>query len=451
LLIANGARESCAASRFKESSTLCSSRDLRFDVATLDDRQDAHADGEDTIMSDTTTASAESAVRPFRIEVPRGEIDELRRRINATRWPTRELVTDRSQGVQLAAIQNLARYWTTEYDWCRCEARLNALPQFKTEIDGLDIHFIHVESAHKDALPLIMTHGWPGSVVELLETIGPLTDPTAHGGRAEDAFHLVLPSIPGYGFSDEPTELGWGPIRIGQAWAELMRRLGHTRYVAQGGDVGSQVTDAMGRLSLDGLIGIHTNLLTPALGDAEALSQSPPSAEERAALDALAEFHATGAGYFVEQATRPETIGYALLDSPIALAAWMIDHDTDSYQKIARGFVDGQPSGNLTREHIIDNITLYWLTGTGASAARSYWEEGQENARAAGQAPTPVSIPVGFTTFPGEIWRTPRSWVEKAYPNVIYFNEVDKGGHFAAWEEPGLFSEELRAAFRPLR
>jgi len=402
-------------------------------------------------MSDTTTRSGENAVRPFRIEVPQGELDELHRRINATRWPTRELVTDRSQGVQLAAIQNLARYWTTEYDWRRCEARLNALSQFKTEIDGLDIHFIHVESAHKDALPLIMTHGWPGSVVELLETIGPLTDPTAHGGRAEDAFHLVLPSIPGYGFSDEPTELGWGPIRIGQAWEELMQRLNYTRYVAQGGDVGSQVTDAMGRLGLDGLIGIHTNLLTPALGNPEALSESPPSTEERAALAALAEFQATGNGYFVEQATRPETIGYALLDSPIALAAWMIDHDTDSYQKIARGFVDGQTSGNLTREHIVDNITLYWLTGTGASAARSYWEEGQENARAAGQAPTPVSIPVGFTTFPGEIWRTPRSWVEKAYPNVIYFNEVDKGGHFAAWEEPGLFSEELRAAFRPLR
>ena len=244
---------------------------------------------------------------------------------------------------------------------------MNALPQFKTEIDGLDIHFIHVESAHKNALPLIMTHGWPGSVVELLETIGPLTDPTAHGGRAEDAFHLVLPSIPGYGFSDEPTELGWGPIRIGQAWAELMRRLGYTRYVAQGGDVGSQVTDAMGRLALNGLIGIHTNLLTPALGDAEA-KRVAALAAERAALDALAEFHATGAGYFVEQATRPETIGYALLDSPIALAAWMIDHDTDSYQKIARGFVHGQPSGNLTREHIVDNITLYWLTGTGASA-----------------------------------------------------------------------------------
>jgi pimeloyl-ACP methyl ester carboxylesterase len=402
-------------------------------------------------MSDSTTASAESAVRPFQIQVPQEEIDELRRRIDATRWPTSELVSDRSQGVQLAALQNLARYWTTEYDWRRCEARLNARPQFKTEIDGLDLHFIHVESANKNALPLIMTHGWPGSVVELVETIGPLTDPAAHGGRAEDAFHLVLPSIPGYGFSDEPTELGWGPIRIGQAWGELMRRLGYTRYVAQGGDVGSQVTDAMGRLGLDGLIGIHTNLLTPALGDAEALSESPPTTEERAALDALAEFHATGAGYFVEQATRPETIGYALLDSPIALAAWMIDHDTDSYQKIARGFVDGQPSGNLTRDHIVDNITLYWLTRTGASAARSYWEEGQETARAAGQAPTPVSIPVGFTTFPGEIWRTPRSWVEKAYPNVIYFNEVNKGGHFAAWEEPELFSEELRAAFRPLR
>jgi pimeloyl-ACP methyl ester carboxylesterase len=409
------------------------------------------ANREEPIMSESATASARSAVRSFRIDVPRGEIDELRRRIEATRWPTTELVRDRSQGVQLAALQNLARYWATEYDWRRCEARLNALPQFKTEIDGLDIHFIHVESPHTEALPLIMTHGWPGSVIELLETIAPLTDPTAHGGGAEDAFHLVLPSIPGYGFSDEPTELGWGPIRIGKAWEELMQRLGYHRYVAQGGDVGSQVTDAMGRLSLKGLIGIHTNLLTPALGDPEALSESPPTTEERAALDALAEFHATGAGYFVEQATRPQTIGYALLDSPIALAAWMIDHDTDSYQKIARAFVDGQPSGNLTPEHIVDNITLYWLTGTGASAARSYWEEGQEIARAAGQAPTPVSVPAAFTTFPGEIWRTPRSWVEKAYPNVIHFNEVDKGGHFAAWEEPELFSEELRAAFRPLR
>jgi len=400
-------------------------------------------------MSDMATASA---VRPFRIDVPQEELDELHRRIEATRWPTRELVTDRSQGVQLAAIQNLAHYWTTEYDWRRCEERLNALPQFKTEIGGLDIHFIHVKSAHVDALPLIMTHGWPGSVIELLETIDPLTDPTAHGGHADDAFHLVLPSIPGYGFSDEPTELGWGPIRIGEAWEVLMQRLGYTRYVAQGGDVGSQVTDAMGRLGLDGLIGIHTNLLTPALGDANALSGSPPTKEEQAALDALAEFRATGVGYFIEQATRPETIGYALLDSPIALAAWMIDHDTDAYYKIARAFVDGKPSGNLTRDNVLDNISLYWLTGTGASAARSYWEEGQENARAAGKAPTSVSIPVGFTTFPGEIWRTPRSWVEKAYPNVdIYFNEVGKGGHFAAWEEPELFASEVRATFRSLR
>ena len=403
-------------------------------------------------MSDTTSASAENAVRPFRIEIPEQDLEELRRRIDATRWPTKELVADRSQGVQLAATQELARYWTAEYDWRKCEARLNALPQFKTQIDGLNIHFIHVKSAHENALPLIMTHGWPGSIIELLETIGPLTDPTAHGGSEADAFHLVLPSIPGYGFSDEPTEVGWGPIRIGRAWHELMRRLGYTRYVAQGGDVGSQVTDAMGRLALDGLLGIHTNLLTPALGDAEALSASPPTKEERAALDQLDAFHASGTGYFVEQATRPETIGYALLDSPVALAAWIMDHDTDSYEKIARAFVDKQPSGNLTREHIVDNITLYWLTGTGASAARSYWEEGQENARAAGQAATPVSVPVGFTTFPGEIWRTPRSWVERAYPNVaIYFNAVDRGGHFAAWEEPQLFSEEMRAAFRPLR
>jgi pimeloyl-ACP methyl ester carboxylesterase len=399
-----------------------------------------------------TTTGAATEIRSFQIDIPEKQIDDLLRRIADTRWPTKELVTDRSQGVQLAPMRELARYWTTEYDWRKCEARLNALPQFKTTIDGVDIHFIHVKSAHENALPLIMTHGWPGSIIELLGTIDPLTDPTAHGGRAEDAFHLVLPSVPGYGFSDEPTEVGWGPIRIGQAWHELMQRLGYSRYVAQGGDVGSQVTDAMGRLGLDGLIGIHTNLLTPALGDANALSASPPTKEERASLDQLDVFHADGTGYFVEQATRPETIGYGLLDSPIALAAWIIDHDTDSYQKIARAFVDGQASGNLTRETIVDNITLYWLTGTGASAARSYWEEAQENARAAGQAPTPVSIPVGFTSFPGEIWRTPRSWVERAYPNVdIYYNEVDKGGHFAAWEEPELFATELRAAFRPLR
>ena len=406
----------------------------------------------DTASIDPVTIIGDTTVKPFAVDFEQGAIDDLRRRIDATRWPTKELVADRSQGVQLAATQALARFWTTEYDWRKCEARLNALPQFKTELDGLNIHFIHVKSPHANALPLVMTHGWPGSIIELLEIIGPLTDPTAHGGNEEDAFHLVLPSIPGYGFSDEPTEVGWGPIRIGRAWHELMRRLGYTRYVAQGGDVGSQVTDAMGRLSLDGLLGIHTNLLTPALGDANALSASPPTEEERAALDQLDEFHATGTGYFVEQATRPETIGYALLDSPIALAAWIIDHDTDSYEKIARAFVDGEPSGGLTREHIVDNITLYWLTGTGASAARSYWEEAQENVRAVGQAVPPVSIPVGFTTFPGEIWRTPRSWVERAYPNVdIYFNKVDKGGHFAAWEEPELFSEEMRAAFKSLR
>jgi pimeloyl-ACP methyl ester carboxylesterase len=392
------------------------------------------------------------SIHSFRFEATQEAIDDLRRRIVATRWPSKELVQDRSQGVQLAAIQALAQFWTTDYNWRTGEAKLNALPQFTTEIDGLTIHFIHVRSPHEDALPLIMTHGWPGSVIELLETIGPLTDPTANGGRAEDAFHLVLPSIPGYGFSEEPAELGWGPLRIGRAWDVLMHRLGYSRYVAQGGDVGSQVTDAMGRLGLDGLVGIHTNLLTPALGDPVALSSSPPTSEEQAALDQLDAFHATGTGYFIEQATRPETIGYALLDSPVALAAWMIDHDTDAYEKIARAFVDGRPSGNLTREHIVDNITLYWLTGTGASAARSYWEEAQETARAAGKAPSPVSIPVGFTSFPGEIWKTPRSWVDRAYPNVVnYFNEVDRGGHFAAWEEPELFASEMRATFRSLR
>jgi pimeloyl-ACP methyl ester carboxylesterase len=397
-------------------------------------------------MSSTVDTATE--IRPFHIDIPQDEIDELGRRIAATRWPTKELVNDRSQGVQLAAMQHLARYWTTDYDMRRCETRLNALPQFKTQIDGVDIHFIHIKSPHDNALPLIMTHGWPGSVIELLETIGPLTDPTAHGGRAEDAFHLVLPSVAGYGFSAEPTELGWYAGRVAQAWAQLMPRLGYTRYVAQGGDVGAAITDAMGRQAPDGLIGIHTNLFVPGLVGGDFPKETE---EERAAAEAGATFRATGFGYFLEQTTRPETIGYALLDSPVALAAWMLDHDTDSYQKIARAFVDGRPSGNLTRDHIVDNITLYWLTGTGASAARSYWESGQAQARAAGQAPPPVSIPVGFTTFPGEIVATPRSWVELAYPTLIYFNKVDKGGHFAAWEEPQLFSQELRAAFRPLR
>jgi pimeloyl-ACP methyl ester carboxylesterase len=351
--------------------------------------------------------------------------------------------------VQLATLQELARYWATDYDWRKAEAKLNALPQFITEIDGVDIHFIHVRSEHEDALPLIMTHGWPGSVIELLETVGPLTDPTAHGGDAADAFHLVLPSLPGYGFSGEPMELGWNVGRVAQAWAELMRRLDYTRYVAQGGDVGAAVTDAMGRQTPEGLAAIHVNLLVTVLGG----PQQTESDEERAAQAQLDTFRASGFGYFLEMATRPQTIGYALLDSPVALAAWLLDHDTDSYEKIARAFVDGEPAGNLTRDNILDNITLYWLTGTGASAARSYWEDGQAlaAAAAAGQAPPEVSIPTGFTTFPGEIWRTPRSWAENSYPNLTYFNEVDKGGHFAAWEEPELFSNEMRAAFRSQR
>ena len=399
-------------------------------------------------MSVTTEKSGASAIRAFRVDIPDEALEDLRRRIAATRLPSQELVTDRSQGVQLEAIQELARYWATDYDWRGCEARLNALPQFKTEIDGEDIHFIHVRSRHEDSLALIMTHGWPGSVIELLETVGPLTDPTAHGGDPEDAFDLVLPSIPGYGFSAEPTELGWYAGRVAQAWPELMARLGYTRYVAQGGDQGAAVTDAMGRQTPEGLLGIHMNLLVPALGG----SGFPTNTEEeRAAADAVKTFRASGFGYFLEQATRPQTIGYALLDSPVALAAWMLDHDTDSYYKISSAFVGDKPSGNLTRDHILDNITLYWLTGTGASAARSYWEAGQAAAHAAGQAPPPVSLPVGYTTFPGEIFRAPRSWVEQSYPSLIYFNEVDKGGHFAAWEEPELFATEMRAAFHSLR
>jgi pimeloyl-ACP methyl ester carboxylesterase len=391
----------------------------------------------------------ETEIRPFRVDMPEEAIADLRRRVAETRWPTRELVTDRSQGVQLATTQELARYWTTGYDWRACEARLNALTQGKTEIDGLDIHFIHAKSGHADALPLIITHGWPGSIIEMLGVVGPLTDPTAHGGRAEDAFDLVIPSLPGYGFSAEPTELGWNVGRVAGAWAELMHRLGYARYVAQGGDVGAAVTDAMGRQAPAGLLGIHVNLLLAGLGGG--YPSPDPSPEERAALDAIAIFRTSGNGYLIEQNTRPQTIGYGLLASPVALAAWMLDHDTDSYYKISRAFLDGQPSGGLTRDHVLDNITLYWLTGTGASAARSYWENTQAAIRAAGQPRPEVKLPVGFTTFPGEIWRTPRSWVEKSYPSVTYFNEVDRGGHFAAWEEPELFATEIRAAFKSVR
>src|SRR4051812_22480233 len=398
----------------------------------------------------TTTGEIATAIRPFHVEFSEERIDDLRRRIAATRWPSKELVGERSQGVQLAAAQALARYWLDEYDFGRVEARLNDLPQFVTEIDGVEIHFIHVTSAHENALPLIMTHGWPGSVIELLDTVGPLTDPTAHGGSDADAFHLVLPSLPGYGFSGEPLELGWDLGRTAHAWAELMRRLGYTRFVAQGGDVGAGVTDAMGRQAPEGLVGIHTNLLVPALNDPAALPSE--TEQERTAQAAIKTFQTSGNGYFVEQSTRPQTIGYALQDSPAALAAWMVDHDTDAYYKISRAFVDGQPSGNLIPDNVLDNITAYWLTGTGTSAARSYWEAyGPDAPAAQNQTPPPVGVPVGFTTFPGEIWQTPRSWAEQAYPTLTYFHEADRGGHFAAWEEPELFATELQAAFRPLR
>ena len=396
-------------------------------------------------------ASGYRSIRPFEIRFPDEQLTELNRRITGTRFPTSELVTDRSQGVQLATMQALAGYWTAEYDWRKCEAKLNALPQFMTEIDGVDIHFIHVRSQHEDALPLIMTHGWPGSVVELLETVGPLTDPTAYGGTPEDAFHLVLPSLPGYGFSSEPAELGWDSARTARAWSELMGRLGYTRYVAQGGDVGALVTDLMGRQAVEGLAGYHLNLLTAVLAIGDHLPRE--SEQESEAAQKFAAFKQDGFGYFLEMATRPQTIGYALLDSPVALAAWLLDHDTDSYYKISRAFVDGEHVGGLTRDSILDNITLYWLTGTAASAARSYWEDARALAAAlaSGQPPPPVKVPVAFTTFPGEIWASPRSWVEAVYPGLAYFNEADRGGHFAAWEEPELFTSELRAAFKSLR
>jgi pimeloyl-ACP methyl ester carboxylesterase len=398
-----------------------------------------------TVLTDSAPGTTQ--IQPFQVSFPDESFEDLKRRITATRLPTKELVGDRSQGVQVATVEELADYWANGYDMGRVQQRLNELPQFTTEIDGVNVHFVHVTSRHEKALPLIMTHGWPGSIIEMIDSVGPLTDPTAHGGSEADAFDLVLPSLPGYGFSSEPTELGWDLARTARAWAELMRRLGYDRYVAQGGDVGAGVTDTMSRQTPDGLIGVHTNLLVPALGGPMPTNTD----EERAAAAQIATFRQTGQGYFVEMATRPQTIGYALLDSPLALAAWMIDHDTDAYDKIASAFVDGKPSGNLTRDNILDNITTYWLTGTGASAARSYWEAYGADAPAANAKPLPATgIPVGFTTFPGEIWKTPRSWVETSYPNVVYFNEVDRGGHFAAWEEPELFAQEVRNAFQSL-
>src|ERR1700722_17218590 len=414
--------------------------------------------------------SSETEIRPFHVEVSDETLADLRRRIAETRWPSKELVGDTSQGVQLATLQALAAYWTTDYDWRRCEKMLNGLPQFTTNIDGLEIHFIHAKSQHEGALPLIITHGWPGSVIEMLGVIGPLTDPTAHGGSAEDAFDLVLPSLPGYGFSAAPAQTGWDPGRVARAWAELMSRLGYTRYVAQGGDIGANVTDAMGRLAPDGLLGIHLNFLPAFPTDvlAAVFGGSLPRAglfkrvavavlaahaekKQPTALDALVALWRRG--YIVEMPEHPQTIGYALTDTPVGLAAWMLDHDADSYQKISRAFLDGRPAGGLTRDRIVDNITLYWLTGTATSSARLYWETGRTAlaAAAAGQKPPELSLPVAFTVFPDEIFQAPRSWAEKVYPKLSYFNEADRGGHFAAWEEPDLFAAEMRTSFRSLR
>jgi pimeloyl-ACP methyl ester carboxylesterase len=389
------------------------------------------------------------AIRPFRVNVPEAELTELRRRVSVTRWPERETVADQSQGVQLATIQKLARYWTTEYNWRKVEAKLNALPQFITEIDGLDIHFIHVRSKHENALPLIVTHGWPGSVIEQLKIIDPLTNPTAHGASASDAFHLVIPSMPGYGFSGKPTTTGWDPMRIARAWVVLMKRLGYTRFVAQGGDWGGLITEMMGVQAPPELIGIHTNFpgtvptnVWPlAVGGAPA----PPglSYEERREYEKLKAFFAKGVAYALEMGNRPQTL-YGIADSPVGLAAWMLDHDTRSLELISRAF-DGIPTG-LTRDDVLDNITLYWLTNTGISSARLYWEN---------KLPfldvKHVSIPVAVSVFPDEIYAAPRSWAERAYPKLIHYNKLERGGHFAAWEQPQLFSEEVRAGFRPLR
>ncbi|MFI5735049.1 epoxide hydrolase family protein [Kribbella sp. NPDC051587] len=389
--------------------------------------------------------SAANYVRSFQVEVPTSQLLELRRRIAAMSLPTAEQVSDRSQGVQLATTRALAKYWLTRYDWRRFEKALRRFPQYLTEIDGVDIHFLHVPSPHPGALPLIVTHGWPGSFVEMLDVIGPLTDPTRYGGRAAEAFHVVVPSIPGFGFSGQPTELGWDTGRVARAWAELMHRLGYDRYVAQGGDVGAGITDAMGRQAPVGLAGIHMNLLRSALSAPVGPTDTD---EERAAAAAILDFNTAGSGYRIEQTTRPQTIGYALLDSPIALAAWMLDHDTDSYYKVAGAFRAALPTGNLTRDQILDNITLYWLTGTGASSARVYWESAHA---VSGMTSPPVQVPVGFSAFPGEIFQAPKTWVQNVYPTLAYYNQPVRGGHFAAWEEPALFAAEIRAAFRALR
>ena len=399
-------------------------------------------------MSQTTD---KNAIRPFQVNVPEAELTDLRRRVSATKWPERETVTDESQGVQLATIQKLARYWATEHDWRKCEAKLNARPQFITEIDGLDIHFIHVRSKHENALPLIVTHGWPGSVIEQLKIIDPLTDPTAHGADAADAFDLVIPSLPGYGFSGKPTTTGWDPVRIARAWIVLMKRLGYTRFAAQGGDWGDSVTEQMALQAPPELIGIHVNMpatVPPDIAKALQLGSAAPSglsADERHAYDQLEFFNKHGLGYALEMANRPQTL-YGIADSPVGLAAWILDHDERSYELMARIF-DGQPQpGGLTRDDVLDNITAYWLTNTAISSARLYWENKLSFFDVKG-----VSIPVAVSVFPDEIYAAPRSWTERAYPKLIHYNKLDRGGHFAAWEQPQLFIEEVRTGLRSLR
>jgi pimeloyl-ACP methyl ester carboxylesterase len=408
-----------------------------------------------SLLSAHTAVAAESnAIRPFRIDLPEAELIDLRRRIAATRWPDRETVNDQSQGIQLARLQGLVRYWGTDYDWRKAEAKLNALPQFMTTIDDVDIHFIHVRSRHPNAMPLIMTHGWPGAVFELLKTVGPLTDPTAHGGRAEDAFDLVLPSMPGYGLSGKPTGTGWGPDRIARAWAQLMKRLGYTRYVAQGGDWGAAIANAMARQAPAGLLGIHVNLPATVPPDvAAALAGGGPapaglSEQERAVFDVLMTYGKKGnSAYFVMMSARPQAVGYGLTDSPAGLAAWMLVHTG-----FAQWTYGDDPKESPTKDEVLDDITLYWLTNSATSSARLYWENGgQSITLAAAQKTAEISLPVAITVFPEEVYRAPETWARRAYRNLIYFHEVDKGGHFAAWEEPELFSAELRAAFRPIR
>jgi pimeloyl-ACP methyl ester carboxylesterase len=401
------------------------------------------------LPTELDAGAEDSTIRPFTVETPEADLRELRARIAATRWPEKETVDDPSQGVQLATMQALARYWATEYDWRKCEAKLKALPHFITEIDRLDIHFIHVRSKHEDALPLIVLHGWPGSVIEQLKIIEPLTNPTAYGASAADAFHLVIPEMPGYGFSGKPAATGWGPEHIARAWAELMKRLGYDRYVAQGGDWGGQIVDLMGVLAPPGLLGIHTNFPGAVRDDVTAavVSGGPPPAglddEETRLYEKLRDFWATDVAYALELGTHPQTL-YGIADSPVGLAAWLLDHDATSLALIARVF-DGQTEG-LSRDDVLDNITHYWLTNTGISSGRLYWEN-----KLSFFGPKGVSIPVAVSSFPDELYQVPRSWAEQAYPNLIYFNRVDKGGHFAAWEQPQLFSEEVRAGFRSLR